>query len=225
MDCMINSVYLVKKTMIMKKTGLFLTMLVLASSVMAQTGDWYIGGQFGFGSQKSENFGSNQVSKTTMANISPEVGMFLTDDIAVGFALNFSSDKDDNDVSNTDYNKLVLTSPVIYARKFWSIEGIFSVFVGLDFNFSTGSFKENRSDVVTTTDKVSGFGVNANVGITFPLGERFTAVGKYGILGYSSITLKDDAGVKQRTDSEFGFNVNTLGSLFNIGLYYTFIKK
>ena len=79
--------------------------------------------------------------------------------------------------------------------------------------------------MLTTTNKVSGFGVNANVGLIFPLGERFTAVGKYGILGYSSLTLKDDAGVKQRTDSEFGFNVNTLGSLFNIGLYYTFIKK
>lgn len=209
----------------MKKISLLVTFWVFAGFAMAQTGSWYVGGQFGFGSQKSENFGNNRVSKTTLANISPEVGMFITDNITVGFALNFSSNKDDNDISNTDFDKLSLTSPVLYARKFWNIEDIFSAFVGLDFNFSTGNFKENRNDVLTTTDKISGFGVNANVGIAFPLGERFTAVGKYGILGYSSITYKDDVGVKQSTDSEFGFNVNTLGSLFNIGLYYTFIKK
>ncbi|RLD21576.1 MAG: hypothetical protein DRI71_08735 [Bacteroidetes bacterium] len=209
----------------MKKTGILLVVLIISASAMAQQGSWYVGGQFGFGSQKSTNFNNNRISKITVANISPEVGMFITDDITVGVAVNFSSEKDNNDIADTDYDKLVLTSPVIYARKFWSIEDIFSAFVGLDFNFSTGNYKENRNDVLTTLDKVSGFGVNLNVGIAYPLGERFTAVGKYGLVGYSSTTLKDDAGTKQRTDSEFGFNVNTLGSLFNIGLYYTFLKK
>jgi hypothetical protein len=207
------------------KKGVFLfIMLTSVGSAMAQSGSWYLGGQFGLGTQKSENFNSNRVSKTTLSNIAPEVGMFLKDDIAVGFALNFSTTTVDNDVSDTDFDKISLLSPVLYIRKFWSIEDIFSAFAGLDINFSNGSFKENRNDVLTTVDKVSGFGVNANIGIAFPLGKRFTAVGKYGILGYSSIMLKDDAGVKESTDSEFGFNVNSLGSLFNIGLYYTFIQ-
>lgn len=208
----------------MKKTSLFFAMLIVSATSIAQTGSWYVGGQLGFSSDKSEDFINNQVSKDTYTNFSPEVGMFLADDISVGFALNFSTQKFDNDVSNTDFDKVSLTSPVIYVRKFWSIEDIFSAFVGLDVNFSTGNVKQNQNDVLTTTDKISGFGANANVGIAFPLGERFTAVGKYGILGFTSITYKDDAGVKQDTDSQFGFGVNSLGSLFNIGLYYTFIK-
>lgn len=208
----------------MKKTSLFLAMLLVGTMAMAQSGSWYVGGQAWFSSDKSEDFNANQVSKNTYTNFSPEVGMFLADDIAVGFALNFSTNKFDFDISNTDYRKESLTSPVLYVRKFWSIEDIFSAFVGIDFNFSTGTVKQNVNDVLTTTDKISGFGANANVGIAFPLGERFTAVGKYGILGYTSTTYKDDAGVKQDTDSQFGFGVNSLGSLFNIGLYYTFIK-
>lgn len=208
----------------MKKTSLFLAMLIVSAVAMAQTGSWYVGGQLGFSSDKSEDFNNNQVSKISSYNFSPEVGMFLKDDISVGFALNFSSNKDDNDVSNTNYTKNSITSPVLYVRKFWAIEDVFSAFVGLDVNFSTGSVKQNVNDVLTTTDKISGFGANANVGIAFPLGERFTAVGKYGIFGYTSTTYKDDAGVKQDTDSQFGFGVNSLGSVFNIGLYYTFIK-
>ena len=208
----------------MKKIILFLTLLIISGTAMAQGGNWYVGGQVGFGSQKSENFGSNIVSKTQTTNFSPEVGMFVTEDIALGVAVNFSSHKDDRDVSTTDYDKQSLTSPVLYARKFWTIGEVFSVFAGLDINFSTGKFKEKRNDVLTTTSKISGFGVNANVGATFSLGEKFTAVGKYGLLGFSSTTNKDDVGVKQSSNSEFGFNVNSLGSVFNVGLYYTFMQ-
>ena len=209
----------------MKKTTFILALLLSSTFVFAQNGSWYVGGQIGLGQQKSENFNNNVVSKDFTSSIAPEVGLFVSNDITVGFALNMSTFKFNNDVSNTDYDKTFLLSPVLYARKFWNIEEIFSVFVGLDVNFSTGNLKENRNDQVTTTDKISGFGANLNVGIAYPMGERFTAVGKYGLLGFSSLTFKDDAGVKQSTDSEFGLNVNSLGSLFNIGLYYTFISK
>lgn len=208
----------------MKKAILFLTLFIILGTAMAQQGSWYVGGQVGFGSQKSENFNSNIVSKTTSTNFSPEVGMFLSDALSLGVAVNFSTQKNDNNVSNTDYTSQFLTSPVLYVRKFFSIEDLFLTFVGLDVNFSTGANKQRVSDVVTTTSKVSGFGVNLNVGLAFPLGEKFTAVGKYGLLGYSSTTNKDDVGVKQSSNSVFGFNVNSLGSVFNVGLYYTFMQ-
>lgn len=167
----------------------------------------------------------NTISKTTVGNISPEVGMFLTSDIAIGLAVNFSSEKTDDDISNTDYDKLAFTTPVVYVRKFWSIEDIFYAFVGLDVSYGGGSYKEKRNGAVTTVFKGSEFYSNLNVGIAFPLGKRFTAVDKYGILGYNSVTFKDDASTKKNTITQFGFNVNTLGSLFNIGLYYTFLAK
>jgi len=208
----------------MKKIFLFLALLIISGTAMAQGGSWYIGGQVGFGSQKSENFNSNIVSKTISTNFAPEFGMFLADVLSVGVAVNFSTQKNDNDISNSDYTKQFLTSPVLYVRKFFAIEDLFSTFVGLDVNFSIGANKQRVSDVVTTTTKVSGFGANLNVGLAFPLGEKFTAVGKYGLLGYSLTTNKDDVGVKQSSNSEFGFNVNSLGAVFNVGLYYTFMQ-
>jgi len=208
----------------MKKANLFVIMLLSGATALAQSGSWYVGGQLGLSSTKTENFSSNQVGKTTMYNASPEFGTFIKDDLLVGFALNFSTTKVDNDVSNTDYTENSLISPVLYVRKFWSIQDVFSTFVGLDVNFSSGSAKQNSGDVLTTTNKISGFGANLNVGVALPLGDRFTAIGKYGLLGYSSTTDKNDAGVKQSTDAEFGFGVNSLGSVFNVGLYYTFIK-
>jgi len=55
------------------------------------------------------------------------------------------------------------------------------------------------------------------------LSPRFTAVGQYGVLGYQSVSNKV-AGNNAGSTSSLNFNVNTVGtgSVFNIGLYYTF---
>ena len=68
------------------------------------------------------------------------------------------------------------------------------------------------------------------IGVAYALSPRFTAVGQYGLMGYRSVSNKvggNDAG----SDSSFNFGVNTVGSsslsfgsgtVFNVGIYYTF---
>jgi len=70
--------------------------------------------------------------------------------------------------------------------------------------------------------------------MAFALSPRWTAVGQYGQLGYTSVKFKQD-GTETSKESDFNFGVNTVGSssfvqgngsgaVFNIGLYYTFHK-
>ncbi len=212
----------------MKKIRFLIVVLsVLSCSAFAQKSNWYLGGQVGFETIKNTSHTSTpsrERRETNFAN-KPEVGIFLADDIALGFGIAFNIDIDNDDTADTNFDIFTATSPFVYVRKFFSIEDIFSAFIGLDVNYSTGSFSENRNDVLTTTNKISGFGANVNIGITYPLGKRFTAIGKYGGFGYESLTIKDDAGNKQNSVSEFGFGVNSLGSVFNFGLYYTFVLR
>ena len=171
--------------------------------------------------------------KTTTSSwaLGPEVGTFLKDDIQLGFVLGLggSSVKDDNKKIYTITN----FSPTAYVRKFFKLTDNFSTFAGFYVNYSTGTITDYT--VIPSVDQTqSGIGLRLGVGIAYALSPRFTAVGQYGLMGYQTLTSKQ-AGTTTGTDSSFNFGVNTVGSstlsqgngsgaVFNIGLYYTFIK-
>ena len=103
-------------------------------------------------------------------------------------------------------------------------------FGGLYLNYFSGKIDEEDADELTG----SGFGVNLGVGVAYALSPRFTAVGQYGVLGYSAAKYKQN-GDEYAKENDFNFGVNTVGassfsqgngsgSVFNIGIYYTFIK-
>jgi len=74
----------------------------------------------------------------------------------------------------------------------------------------------------TIESTTKGFGARVGVGVAYALSPRFTAVGQYGVLRFRS--TKDEVdGDEVSKDSDFDFGVNTTGgSVFNIGIYYTF---
>ena len=92
------------------------------------------------------------------------------------------------------------------------------MFTGLNLSYSLTTMKDFSEPTMET--KMNGFGADINVGIALGLGERFTALGSYGLLGYSSMTT-DSGNDNDLTVTNFGLNVNTIGPVFNIGLYYT----
>ena len=214
----------------MKKLCLVLIIVLISAISYAQKGSWYIGGVGGYGSHTTDPVNGTKSTSNTWA-VGPEVGTFLQNDIQLGFilGLNGSTEKNgDNKIAeSTNF------SPTIYVRKFKKITDNFSLFSGLYFNYLSGNVK----DFVPTEVKMtgSGFGISVGVGAAFALSPRWTAVGQYGLLGYSSVTFKED-GTKSSTESDFNFGVNTVGSssfvqgngsgsVFNIGLYYTFHTK
>ena len=102
-------------------------------------------------------------------------------------------------------------------RRFFKITDNFSTFAGIVGSYTTGSVEENGY-----SGDVCGSGVNLSIGAAYALSSRFTAVAQYGLFGYTTQTIEFDG--YERTESNFGLNVNTLGPVFNVGIYYTFKK-
>ncbi len=215
----------------MKKTLILLSMVAMTTVSMAQKGTWYIGGLAGFATSTDKDPNDK---KTTMSNwtVAPEVGTFLKDDIQVGLAFGIGGAKEKND--SLDLSESSFLTPTLYGRKFFKITDNFSTFAGLYLSYIGGKSTDFTNTPETKSEQ-SGFGARIGVGIAYALSPRFTAVGQYGLFGFQSVNNKvngNDAG----SNSSFDFGVNTVGggtlgqgngsgSVFNIGLYYTFITK
>ena len=186
-----------------------LFLLFFISVADAQKGSWYIGGQVGYNSQTEKNTGMADVTTSTWS-AAPEVGTFLQKELQLGFAVNLGGSNAPN-FSETTF------SPVLYLRKFYPMGDKFSLFTGIVGNFTTGSTKQSGQ-----SGDVSGWGLNLALGAAYGISKTFTLVGQYGFLGYSykSTTVN---GAKSSVDN-FGITVNSLGPVFNVGLYWTFIE-
>jgi hypothetical protein len=212
----------------MKKTIFLISFIVIAMISMAQKGSWYLGGIVGYSSSTNKAADSTG-TKTIESNwsVNPEFGTFLTNSIQLGFVtgLNGSSGKVG---SNKDYNSISF-SPTLYVRNFFKITDNFSAFAGIYLSYISGTNKyysyPNGSEVETKGTH-SGFGARLGIGVAFAFSPRFTAVAQYGLAGFSSIAYKNNDGKKTNTVTAFDVGVNTVGtgSVFNIGLYYTFKK-
>lgn len=203
----------------MKTILLTLAMAASALVSMAQKGSWYIGGTVGYSTLSSENASGFKTTYTSWS-LAPEAGTFLKDNIQLGLALGLSGTSSEND--NTKIQTTTTISPTAYVRKFYKITDDFSAFAGFYLNFINGT-STNYLSTPSVESTQSGIAARVGVGVAYSLSPRFTAVGQYGVLGYQSITSKT-AGTKTGSDSSFSFNVNTVGtgSVFNVGLYYTF---
>jgi hypothetical protein len=201
----------------MKKALIVISMVAISSAAFAQQGSWYIGGLAGFSSSKSEDTGSGLESVTSSWWFSPEIGTFLKDDIQLGVALGIGGSK--STIDDEDVSKTAQLDPTIYGRKFFKITDNFSTFAGLYLNIVSQKVTDYNPTIESTT---KGFGARVGVGVAYALSPRFTAVGQYGVLGFRS--TKDEVdGDEVSKDSDFDFGVNTTGgSVFNIGIYYTF---
>ena len=189
------------------KLNLLLFFFFLATAAHAQKGSWYIGGQLGFNSKTEKNAGSADLTTTTWS-VAPEVGTFLQNNLQLGFALNLGGLNSTN-TSETTF------SPVIYLRRFYPVGDKFSLFTGIVGNFTAGSTEVNGQ-----SGTLSGWGLNLSLGAAFAVSKTFTLVGQYGLFGYSyeSVEISGD----KSSVSNFGLNVNSLGPVFNVGIYWTF---
>jgi hypothetical protein len=186
-----------------------LCLVFFISVTHAQKGSWYVGGQLGYNSRTQKNTGMPDVTTNTWS-VAPEVGTFLQKELQLGFAVNLGGSSAPN-FSETTF------SPVLYLRRFYPVGDKFSLFTGIVGNFLTGTSKQSGQN-----SDLSGWGLNLSLGAAFGISKTFTLVGQYGLLGYSyeSTTFN---GNKSSVDN-FGLNVNSLGPVFNVGLYWTFIE-
>ncbi|MGI4739236.1 MAG: outer membrane beta-barrel protein [Janthinobacterium lividum] len=210
----------------------FFLLVAFASGTLAahaQKGSFYIGGQAGFNSTNTtvDNRGtSTTTSKSNDYSFSPEIGTFLSNQVQLGVGFTFSGSR--QETPNT-FNSPGFTTNInryggtVYSRYFFG-EGTFRPFIGLnasvlpgnstsDYGNAGGNVKANTLDI----------GANLNAGFGYGLTKRVTLVGSFGTFGFQRSTSKQEGSDIKTATNNFGLNANTLGNLFNVGLYFTFI--
>lgn len=185
--------------------------LIVSTVSFAQQGSWYVGGNVGFSTRTIEE-GSSEVQKSSSWAFSPEVGTFLTNNIQLGVGFTTTGNSTEYAVTKTTSTTFGGT---LYGRYFFG-ENTFKPFVGLNISVLPGNtVTENKLLNTSTESDFFQFGTNLNAGFGYALSEKITAVGSFGFLGYESRTQGNS------TDTNLGFNFNTLGNRFTIGFYYT----
>jgi outer membrane protein W len=200
----------------MKKQLIVAALLLTTQFLKAQKDSWYVGGQVGFSStqNKQTNGGTTTDNgKVSSWSFSPEVGTFLTNHVQVGVGLLLRGQNADAQGVITNKNKVNSYGGLLYGRYFWG-KNTFRPFAGVRFEY-TGGKSENTFGNVVTESKTTEFGAAINSGFSYNLSKKVFVVG----FNYSS-SEPQNSNIKNK-QTNFGFDINSLGNRFDIGLYVT----
>ena len=168
------------------------------------SGDVFISGSFGVNSSNDKNTDT----KTSGFNISPKVGYFFSDNIALGAQLGYGSDK--TQVSGTTTSENDALSFGVFGRYYVSPSSQFAPFAQLGVAYQTE--KDKISNV-----KNNGFGVGLSLGLNYFVSSHFALEASYAGLTYSS-SKYDVAGAQNVSNFNIGANLDAV----SIGLLYKF---
>ena len=202
----------------MKKILMTIAAAFVAVSMSAQ---YYVGGTVNFNNSTNK---TNPLSEVTRTNfrIAPEIGMALDDNLGVGIAISYASNK--TKVENTTAgasNETTISTVALrpYLRYQLLKFGKANVFVDGGVNFAMESKKDYKAGM--------DLGLYATPGIAFNVSKEWSIVAKLDnvfALGYSKDPIADVPGAPD-APSSFNFNASTGG--FNVGalsfgVYYNF---
>lgn len=165
-------------------------------------GDVYVSGRLGFnsfkaGEEKSSNF-----------NLSPSVGYFVSDNIAIEAGLNIGSNKYANDSKSSSFGG------ELGANYFFTPADKFSFTVGAGFAYST---LKRESSSGTESPKVNSFIFAVSPGLNYFVSDSFALRASIGALSYGSTKVDVDGA---EASNNFGLNLNL--SNINFGVTYKF---
>lgn len=197
------------------KTLLFTTVCTLLTTfAIAQTGSWYAGGNIGLNTTKTKIETNGSKSDGTTINswsFSPEMGTFFSDHVQVGLGITIQGTKEE------DVSKSAEFGGTLYGRYFFGA-GNFRPFAALNIQALPGNAEQLKANIEFSTFR---FGINANAGFGYALSDKVTAVGSFGLLGFSSYTQKNKNTDVKTITNNFGLDAGTLGNRFTIGIYFT----
>lgn len=172
-------------------------------------GDTFISGTVSYDSQKTGN------SKETEFNLTPSVGYFVSENIALGVSLGYTTN--DNNTNGTGYNQQTNTfSAGVFGRYYFNPANKFNIFAQLDLGYTTAKF-ESGSDFGPYDFKVNGFGAGITPGFNYWVSSHLALEASFGILGYA--TAKPDYDGAESTNI---FSAGLDLSNINFGLVYKF---
>lgn len=165
-------------------------------------GDIFVSGSIGITSEKTGDV------KSSGFEIEPKVGFFVTDNIAVGGKLGYSSDKAENAITDTtDRAKFTIGG---FGRYYFTPSSDFSLFGELGIDYS--SVDNKLADV-----KENEIGANLGLGLSYFVSSNFAIEATWAGLGYTS---NDNGGDGADKTNSFGLGADL--SSINFGLLYKF---
>ena len=168
------------------------------------SGDIFISGSVGFHSEKT---GDQKYSEFTIA---PKVGFFVTENIAIGGKLGFSSSTE-TDFPGADIKGTVL-SVGAFGRFYATPASDFSFFAELGANYAT--MKEEQGPLEY---EANGFNIGLAPGVSYFVSSNFALEASIGLLSYD--TTKPDFDGAESTDTfDLNLNLNNI----SLGLVYKF---
>ena len=194
--------------------------VVLGVNLYAQKGSYYVGGHVGFNSSNTKT-GSVETEKSNFWTFSPEFGTFLTDNIQLGLGLNVGGGEITNSLMK-QVTKQSTYGGTLYSRYFFGAgSNAFRPFAGVNVSILPGTGETKINGTTTSEYDLMTISPNLNAGFAYALSKKVTAVGSLGVLGFSSSTIKPSNGGTKTTTNNFGFDMNSLGNRFTIGVYLT----
>ena len=193
-----------KKLFLVGAVALFGALNAQETSEGFVKGNTFITGAVGVTSTKTGDF------KESGFTISPSVGHFVSENIAVGARLGFNNVTEDDGEVKVKTNTF---SAGLFGRYYWMPASKFSIFAELGVDYANASVDNGVTDKL----KANGFGFEFAPGINYFLNNHFALEAKWGVLGYN--TVKPDVdGAKATNNFNFGVNLSDI----NLGLVYKF---
>lgn len=191
-----------------------------ASGTGFSQGDVFLSGSAGFSSTKTGD------AESSVFNIIPRAGYFVSSNIAVGLQAGYSKDATTSigpvtgQLLDTDITTVEIGA---FGRYYFTPAGNFSLFADLSASYGTvtreqdGATGPGPGDIVTVEDKFNGFFAGFAPGVNYFISDHFALEATFGVLSYS--TIKPDADGADSTDNfDIGLNLSDV----NLGLIYKF---
>jgi outer membrane protein len=167
-------------------------------------GDLFISGSIGINSSEREG-----AFKTTGFEIEPKIGFFVTEKIAIGGKLGFSSDKTENaiGVETTDETTFIVGA---FGRCYSTPVSQFSLFgeLGVDYSSIDDKLDDEQENEV---------GVGLGLGLNYFVSNHFAIEATWAALRFTSNDNGGDGA--EKTNS---FDLNAGLSSISLGLLYKF---
>ena len=206
----------------MKKLILSASLLILGANAFAQENDngvsldgrWFIMGQAGYNSSNEGN--------TQSYSIVPQVGNFVSEDVALGLGIGYIGSKNEselNNVTSTQKENLFLVKP--FARKYWGVAKNLFVFgeLSVPLGFGKNTSETSLGNTTTTAEaKYTNIGVQVAPGLDYYLSDNWSLEATFGLLGWNSTKPENGDAA-----NSFNFGLNSgVDNGVKIGIKYTF---
>ena len=204
------------------------TLFIFAFTSLTQA-QLYVGGNLGFNTLSTSSTVGTTTTKggsSSSLTLSPEVGYFLSNKLAVGLAVSFISRSFTTPItptsSSVDLNTNFMINP--YARYFFYKSGSFSAFA--EGSVGYGSMMSETTVGSNTTKNPSTLIISVGItpGIAYDLSDKFSLIAKLGNVGFQSSkktttnTIETTTTTSTTNVSNFGLNVGL--SSFTFGAIY-----